>query len=136
MTHLDTAPHIRRNVALVLMPDDAGDCAPDTAAFVTAHDKVDVKADDPPEVALDATEASGTTEATDAALSLDDLESRMCLLAGRIAANECEFLTLLAEYDEREGWVCGSSAPPLTGCPPGAACASALRESGSGSPAP
>jgi hypothetical protein len=37
-------------------------------------------------------------------LSLDELESRMCLLAGLIAANECEFLTLLAEYDEREGW--------------------------------
>ena len=28
----------------------------------------------------------------------------MCLLAGRIAANECEFLVLLAEYDERQGW--------------------------------
>jgi len=113
MTYLDTAPHIRPNVALVLVPDEAGDCAPDAAAVVTAHDKADGKADDPPEVALDATEASGATdyshataatEATDAALSLDDLESRMCLLAGRIAANECEFLTLLAEYDEREGW--------------------------------
>jgi len=78
MTDLDTAPHIRPNVALDLLPENAGDCAPDAAVDVTAHDK--------------------------AALSLDDLESRMCLLAGRIAANECEFLTLLAEYDEREGW--------------------------------
>jgi hypothetical protein len=68
MTDLDTAPHIRPNVALELRPDIARDCAPD------------------------------------ATLSLDDLESRMCSLAGRIAANECEFLTLLAEYDEREGW--------------------------------
>jgi Domain of unknown function (DUF222)/HNH endonuclease len=38
------------------------------------------------------------------ALSLDELESRMCLLAGRIAAHEREFLLLLAEYDERQGW--------------------------------
>jgi len=45
------------------------------------------------------------TNATARALSLDELESRMCLLAGRIAANECEFLVLLAEYDERQG--CG-----------------------------
>lgn len=104
MTHLDTGPHIRPNVALVLLPDDAGDCAPDAAAVVRAHDLADAKADHPPEAALDATEASRATEATDDALSLDDLESRMCLLAGRIAANECEFLTLLAEYDEREGW--------------------------------
>ncbi len=44
------------------------------------------------------------TNATARALSLDELESRMCLLAGRIAANECEFLVLLAEYDERQGW--------------------------------
>ena len=39
-----------------------------------------------------------------AELSLDQLESTMCSLAARIAANECEFLMLLAEYDEREGW--------------------------------
>jgi hypothetical protein len=53
MTDLDTAPHIRPNVALDLLPENAGDCAPDAAVDVTAHDK--------------------------AALSLDDLESRMCL---------------------------------------------------------
>lgn len=39
-----------------------------------------------------------------AALSLDDLENRLCCLAARIAAAECEFLELLAEFDARQGW--------------------------------
>ncbi|MDQ1620135.1 MAG: hypothetical protein QOE19_2704 [Actinomycetota bacterium] len=38
------------------------------------------------------------------ALTNDELEGRLCLLAGQIAAWECEFLLLLAEYDAREGW--------------------------------
>jgi len=39
-----------------------------------------------------------------AALSLGDLEDRLCCLAARIAAAECEFLELLAEFDARQGW--------------------------------
>lgn len=39
-----------------------------------------------------------------AGLTLDDLEDRLCCLAARIAAAECEFLELLAEFDTRQGW--------------------------------
>lgn len=38
------------------------------------------------------------------ALTLGDLEDRLCCLAARIAAAECEFLKLLAEFDARQGW--------------------------------
>jgi len=38
------------------------------------------------------------------ALTLGDLEDRLCCLAARIAAAECEFLELLAEFDVRQGW--------------------------------
>lgn len=37
-------------------------------------------------------------------LTVDELADRLCLLAGRLAAAECEFLKLLAEFDAREGW--------------------------------
>lgn len=37
-------------------------------------------------------------------LTLGDLEDRLCCLAARIAAAECEFLELLAEFDARQGW--------------------------------
>lgn len=38
------------------------------------------------------------------ALSTTDLEARLSSLAARIAAAECEFLTLLAEFDARQGF--------------------------------
>ena len=37
-------------------------------------------------------------------LSVEELADRLCLMAGRLAAAECEFLELLAEFDAREGW--------------------------------
>lgn len=37
-------------------------------------------------------------------LTCDALEDRLACLAARIAAAECEFLLLLAEFDAREGW--------------------------------
>lgn len=37
-------------------------------------------------------------------LPLEQLEDRLCTLAGRIAAATAEFLRLLGEFDEREGW--------------------------------
>jgi hypothetical protein len=37
-------------------------------------------------------------------MPLDDLESELLGLAGHIAAAECRFLQLLAEFDERNGW--------------------------------
>ncbi|TQM09965.1 HNH endonuclease [Pseudonocardia kunmingensis] len=39
-------------------------------------------------------------------MSTDDLESELLTLAGHIAAAECHFLQLLAEFDDRGGW-CG-----------------------------
>jgi hypothetical protein len=39
-----------------------------------------------------------------AELSTADLESRLCTLSARIAAAECEFLLLLAEFEARQGW--------------------------------
>ncbi|WP_374111646.1 DUF222 domain-containing protein [Pseudonocardia sp. ICBG1142] len=48
--------------------------------------------------------ASTTTPADE--LSLPDLESELLGLAGHIAAAECRFLRLLAEFDDRGGW-CG-----------------------------
>lgn len=59
--------------------------------------------DTAPDIDSNATPCA-TPDGTADTVSLDELESRMCLLAGRISANECEFLILLAEYDEREGW--------------------------------
>ncbi|MHA6622310.1 HNH endonuclease signature motif containing protein [Pseudonocardia sp. DLS-67] len=38
-------------------------------------------------------------------MSTDDLESELLGLAGHIAAAECRFLHLLAEFDHRHGWV-------------------------------
>ena len=35
---------------------------------------------------------------------LDELEDRLSCLAARIAAAECEFLVMLAEFDARQGW--------------------------------
>ena len=40
----------------------------------------------------------------DAALSLDELGSRIVGLAGRLAAATCRWLLLVAEFDAREGW--------------------------------
>src|SRR5215207_2204588 len=37
-------------------------------------------------------------------MSLHDLESELLGLAGHIAAAECRFLQLLAEFDDRGGW--------------------------------
>jgi len=37
-------------------------------------------------------------------MSLPDLESELLGLAGHIAAAECRFLQLLAEFDDRDGW--------------------------------
>lgn len=37
-------------------------------------------------------------------LALSELEDRLCRLAARIAAAECEFLELLSEFDARQGW--------------------------------
>ncbi|WP_308817148.1 HNH endonuclease signature motif containing protein [Pseudonocardia alni] len=50
------------------------------------------------------TSTSTTTPAGE--LSLPDLESELLGLAGHIAAAECRFLRLLAEFDDRGGW-CG-----------------------------
>lgn len=45
------------------------------------------------------------TDAADvSALTTPDLENRLSSLAARIAATECEFLLLLAEFDSRQGW--------------------------------
>lgn len=54
---------------------------------------------------MTATRDDGTDPA-DAALELsnDEIEQRLCSLAGLIAATECEFLGLLAEFDLREAW--------------------------------
>ena len=38
------------------------------------------------------------------AVSLEELESQICTLAGHLAAATCRFLVLLAEFDAREGW--------------------------------
>jgi hypothetical protein len=38
------------------------------------------------------------------ALTTDDLETELLGLAGHIAAAECRFLQLLAEFDHRKGW--------------------------------
>jgi hypothetical protein len=37
-------------------------------------------------------------------MSIPDLESELLGLAGHIAAAECRFLQLLAEFDDRDGW--------------------------------
>ncbi|OLS99315.1 hypothetical protein BJF90_39485 [Pseudonocardia sp. CNS-004] len=37
-------------------------------------------------------------------MSTDDLESELLTMAGHIAAAECRFLQLLAEFDDRNGW--------------------------------
>ncbi len=37
-------------------------------------------------------------------LSVAELEDQLCTLYGQLAAGEAEFLRLLAEFDEREGW--------------------------------
>src|SRR5262245_28410281 len=37
-------------------------------------------------------------------MSLPELESELLGLAGHIAAAECRFLQLLAEFDDRNGW--------------------------------
>ncbi|OLM10844.1 DUF222 domain-containing protein [Pseudonocardia sp. Ae505_Ps2] len=50
--------------------------------------------------------ASTTTTTPAGELSLPDLESELLGLAGHIAAAECRFLRLLAEFDDRGGW-CG-----------------------------
>ncbi len=44
-----------------------------------------------------------TRGATDQ-MPLPDLERAICTLAGQIAAATAEFLRLLGEFDEREGW--------------------------------
>ncbi|WP_205015833.1 DUF222 domain-containing protein [Pseudonocardia sp. EV170527-09] len=49
---------------------------------------------------------STTTTTPAGELSLPDLESELLGLAGHIAAAECRFLRLLAEFDDRGGW-CG-----------------------------
>jgi hypothetical protein len=38
------------------------------------------------------------------AMTTPDLESELLGLAGHIAAAECRFLQLLAEFDDRNGW--------------------------------
>lgn len=43
-------------------------------------------------------------EAAVSDLTLDELGDRLSVLAARIAAGECEFLVLLAEFDRRQGW--------------------------------
>jgi len=43
---------------------------------------------------------------------LAQLENRLCTLAGRIAAATAEFLGLLREFDEREGW----AGPGILSC--------------------
>jgi hypothetical protein len=57
----------------------------------------DVPPDDPP------ADGVGADPGLDD-LSTADLEKRLGCLAARIAAAECEFLLLLAEFDAREGW--------------------------------
>ena len=56
-------------------------------------------------------------------LSLPDLEDRLSSMAARIAASECEFLDLLAEFDAREGWGAWGCARRRTGCHGGSGCA-------------
>ena len=38
------------------------------------------------------------------ALTTEQLEDGMRLLAAQLAAGECDFLSLLAEFDRRDGW--------------------------------
>lgn len=45
-------------------------------------------------------------------MSPGELEDQLCTLAGRIAAATAEFLRLLGEFDEREGW----AGPGLRSC--------------------
>jgi len=60
--------------------------------------------------------ASGTSDGggAGAVVSLGELEDQLCTLAGRIAAATAEFLRLLGEFDEREGW----AGPGLRSCAP------------------
>ena len=46
------------------------------------------------------------------AMHLDELESELLGLAGHIAAAECRFLQLLAEFDDRDGW----AGPGIRSC--------------------
>ncbi|HXV92864.1 MAG TPA: DUF222 domain-containing protein, partial [Pseudonocardia sp.] len=57
-------------------------------------------------------DASSATATTAAALPTAELESELLGLAGHIAAAQCRFLVLLAEYDRREGW----AGPGLRSC--------------------
>jgi len=50
--------------------------------------------------------------ATPEPMPLPALEQAICTLAGRIAAATAEFLRLLGEYDEREGW----AGPGIASC--------------------
>lgn len=47
-----------------------------------------------------------------AGIELEQLADRLCTLAGRIAAATAEFLRLLGEFDERQGW----AGPGLRSC--------------------
>jgi len=49
-------------------------------------------------------ELSGSAAGLLQRMSTDDLEAELLTLAGHIAAAECRFLQLLAEFDDRKGW--------------------------------
>jgi hypothetical protein len=49
-------------------------------------------------------------------MGLHDLESELLGLAGHIAAAECRFLQLLAEFDDRGGWAGDGSVRVRIGC--------------------
>jgi hypothetical protein len=49
------------------------------------------------------------------ALSIERLEAQICALAARRAADECDWLLLIAEFDRREASACGSAGRRRTG---------------------
>jgi hypothetical protein len=60
----------------------------------------------------EATTMTATTEPAVAAMPLERLEAEITELAGHLAAGECRWLELVAEYDRRDGhatWGVGRS---------------------------
>ena len=54
-------------------------------------------------------------EADLSGLDADRLEAQICAMAGRRAADECAWLSLIGEFDRREGSRCGSAGRRRTG---------------------
>ena len=50
-----------------------------------------------------------------ACLPTERLEAEITTLAGHLAAAECRWLLLVAEFDRREAWPIGAASPRATG---------------------